>query len=689
LSAAHEVVPASLDDRDLVRPCPRTACIRAPDRHMKGDAVRLRLGTTISVALLVGVTIAGSTAGARPAPLGSVRAARPNAAPDHGSKVPWGSGAARVVPHQIVVVWKTGAALTAERTLSARLGTIRVAPTPRLGVDVVRIPPGRSVGATLRAFRQSPLVRSAEPDRIATISTTDSHFGQQWALENTGQTHRMTDQGGPGTTTSGTADADVDAPEAWAAQTQHDPVVVAVLDTGVDVDHPDLVDRMWVNADEQGGTPGVDDDLNGFKDDVNGWDFFDHDANPTPSNGIGNSHGTHVAGIVAAEQDNAEGISGVCPDCQIMALRVGTVKTLSLGAELKAINYAIANGADVINMSFGSSIWSKSERSAINKAGKHGVLVVIAAGNGSSDNDIQFYDADATHAVPAIAPAYPATYTLKNILAVAATNDRDNYAYFSQCRGQIPLWACGFTNWGHDSVDVAAPGVDILSTVKVGQGFTFGNYEFFDGTSMASPLVAGVAGLVLSEHPGYSAVQVKNAIMNSVDHPSSLKLFDSWGDVTKVGKKPLTGKFTRTHGRVNAFDALSAPTTNATPLTDGNIDGARSIKAKRTGRVGWPADANDVFKRKFVKGSKYKVVLNGPKGRDFDLWVWRPGTKEIFQFTAGCFRRGGACPALEAASAGRTADEAVTFKASKSGVFYIQVNGWYSGGNYTLTVKKV
>ncbi len=652
--------------------------------------MRLRLGATIPLVVLVGLTVAGSTAGVRPAPLAGIRASRPSAAPEHGSKVPWGSGAARVIPRQIVVVWKAGVAATAERALSARLGTTRVAPTPRLGVDVVRIPPGRSVGATLRAFRRSPLVRSAEPDRIATIATSDTHFVQQWALQNTGQTHRMTDQGGPGTTTSGNADADVDAPDAWA-QTPDEPVVVAVLDTGVDIDHPDLVNRMWVNTDEAPGTgtPGVDDDLNGFKDDVNGWDFYGHDADPTPSNGIGNSHGTHVAGIVAAEQNNAEGISGVCPECQIMALRIGTVKTLSLGAELKAINYAIANGADVINMSFGSSIWSKSERSAINKAGKHGVLVLIAAGNGSSDNDIQFYDADPAHAVSAISPAYPATYTLKNILAVAATNDRDNYAYFSQCRGQIPLWACGFTNWGHDSVDVAAPGVDILSTVKVGQGFTFGNYEFFDGTSMASPLVAGVAGLVLSEHPDYSGVQVKNAIMNSVDHPSSLKLFDSWGDVTGVGKKPLTGKFTRTHGRVNANEALSAPTTNATPLTDGNIDGARSIKGKRTGRVGWPADANDVFKRRLVKGSTYRVVLNGPKGRDFDLWVWRSGTKEIFQFTAGCFRRGGACPALQAASAGRTADEAVTFKARKTGVFFIQVNGWYSGGNYTLTVKKI
>jgi subtilisin family serine protease len=661
--------------------------------------VRPRLGTTTALAVfagaaLVGATLAGSSAGARPARAGAARAVNADARSILASKIPSSAAAPAVVPRRIVVVWRSGVAPGAERALAAQVGTPRVAPTPELGVDVVRVPAGGSVDAAIRALRQSPLVRSAEPDRIATVATTDPHYDEQWALENTAQTHTMTNQrGGFGTTTTGTADADVDAPEAWAAPSPHDEVVVAVLDTGVDVDHPDLVNEMWENTLEQGGTGGVDDDGNGFIDDVNGYDFKDGNGDPTPGDGIENSHGTHVAGIIAAEPNNAEGIAGVCPDCRIMALRIGGGTAITLGAELKAINYAIANGADVINMSFGSSVWSKSERAAINKAGKHGILVVIAAGNASADNDIQFYDSGGHHAVPASAPAYPSSYTLKNILAVAATNDRDNYAYFSQCRQNvldIPFWKCGFTSWGHDSVDVAAPGTDTLSTVKVGQGSSFANYEYFDGTSMAAPLVAGIAGLVLSKHSGYSAGQVKNAIMHSVNHPTSMKLFDSWADVVGVGKTALTGKFTRTNGRVNALKALSASTANATPLTDGNIDGARSIKGKRTGSVSWPADANDVFKRKLVKGTKYRVVLNGPKGRDFDLWVWRPGTKEIFQFTQKCFTSGLVhCSALQAFSAGKTADEAATFKAPKSGRFYFQVNGWYSSGSYTLTVKKV
>src|SRR5205823_10593307 len=264
-----------------------------------------------------------------------------------------------------------------------------------------------------------------------------------------------------------------------------------------------------------------------------------------------------------------EGISGVCPGCRIMALRIGTAASITLGNELKAINYAIRKHADVINLSLGDPVWSKAERAAIARAGKAGILVVVAAGNSSMDNDIQFYEHPKGQP-PSWAPSYPASYTLNNILAVAASNDRDQYGYVSQCQGVIPLWQCAFTSWGHDSVDVAAPGVDILSTVKKitpPLGHTDSDYEFFDGTSMAAPMVAGIAGLVRSEHPLYTAVQIKNAIMHSVDHPPTLKLYDAWGPQAGVGKKLLSGHFTRTQGRVNALRALTSSTAGATPLT--------------------------------------------------------------------------------------------------------------------------
>lgn len=624
--------------------------------------------------LFVAMTVVATTGTSRPAAAPRASTPPPRGSASDASRLPWRSSVARIVPHEVVVVWKGGASLAARRVATARVGARTESPSQDLGVDVVRVPRGRSTSASIRAFRRSPLVRFAEPNRIADLAGTlppdDTFFPDQWALDNTGQQHPLTAYPPTfpyGRRGRGTAGADVHALDAWTTQTGDPSEVIAVLDTGVDITHPDLANQV-----------------------VPGWDFVGNDDDPTPGDGLENSHGTHVAGIVAAEQ-NTVGVSGICPGCRVMPIRIGTKKGLSLGDELKGIDFAIANGANVINMSFTSPIWSQAERAAIAKAGRHDILVVAAAGNSSMDNDIGYYD-HLGDSPSAYAPAFPASYTLWNIVSVAATNDRDQYAYVSQCRGAgVPKYLCGFTSWGHDSVDVAAPGVDIISTVKQGQGPSAGvdpDDDVWDGTSMATPMVAGIAGLVRSQHPGWTALQVKNAIMHSVNHPSSLKLYDEWADETHVGKTLLSGRFTRTNGRVNAAAALTGSTTNATPQTDGNIDGARPITAKRTGTISWPADDNDVFKRRLVKGTTYRIALNGPKGKDLDLWVWRPKTKEIFQFTASCFSSP-SCPSFQAASARPgTADEAVTFRAHATGTYFIQVNGWYSGGRYTLTVQK-
>jgi subtilisin family serine protease len=632
-----------------------------------------RRNLLIAAVLFVATAAVGTTAGASPSPGVPGLVARSDVRTGAASRFPWRSGVARVVPNQVVVVWRTGTSSAEERTVTARVGATRVAPTPGGDVDVVWVPSDGSVGAAIRAFRRSPLVRFAEPNRIADPAGTpppdDTFFPDQWALDNTGQDHPLTaypPRFPYGEVDHGIAGADVHALDAWTTQIGSATTVIAVLDTGVDVNHPDLMHQL-----------------------VPGWDFVGNDPIPTPGGGLENSHGTHVSGIVAAERGNATGISGICPACRVMPIRIGNQNGLTLANELQGIDFAIQNGADIINMSFTSPVWSKAERAAIAKAGRHDILVVVAAGNSSMDNDIEFYD-HLNDQVPSYAPAFPATYTLSNILSVAATNHRDQYGYVSQCRGSgIPLFTCGFTSFGHDSVDVAAPGVDIISTVKQGQGPGVDpDYDVWDGTSMAAPMVAGIAGLVRAQHPAWSAGQVKNAIMHSVQRPSSLKLYMAWANQTHVGKKLLSGKFTRTHGRVDADAALTASTTNATPRTDGNIDGARRIKAQRTGSIGWPADDNDVFKRRLVQGNTYRIVLNGQKGKDLDLWVWRPKTKEIFQFTASCFTSP-SCPSFMAASARPgTADESVRFKAPKTGTFYIQVNGWYSGGSYTLSVKK-
>ena len=600
-------------------------------------------------------------------------------------KLPWQGPAALVKPGSLVVTFRSGTSTAARRGIHAEAGA-RVADQGRsTGIDVVELPEGVRTLDAIRSYQADPRVLAAEPDRVAvsTVIPDDQHFGKQWWAHNVAQSHPMTESGYVGQNNfHGVADADIDAPEAWDATTPGDDVVVAILDTGVDVDHPDLVDAMWVNTVEQSGLPDVDDDANGYVDDINGWDFRADDPNPSPGTALIASHGTHVAGIVGAERDNDIGIAGVCAACRIMALRFD----LSLGQEVDAIQYAIDNGADVINMSFASPVWSPAERTAIRHAGQAGVLTVAAAGNASLDNDI------ATYIEHSFAPGFPASYNLPTVLSVAASNHNDEYGLVTECdlSAQAPRWTCGFTSWGHDSVDVAAPGVDIVSTVNPAAGGDVqAGYQVWDGTSMAAPVVAGIAGLVKHEHPTYGPVDLKNAVMNSVDHRSRLKLVTSWARLTGLPRSSMAGRFTRTQGRVNALEALDAPTTNATPLTDGNINGAVPLGGSAEGRVIWPGDANDVFRKRLVAGNRYRIRLDGPNAKDFDLWVWSPGTKEIYQFTAGCFTRHGPCPALRAVSGSLDADEQVTFTVQKTATFYIQVQGWYSSGLYSMSVRRV
>jgi subtilisin family serine protease len=606
-------------------------------------------------------------------------------------KLPWeATTAVRVKPGRLVVTFEAGTSRVERRAVHAKVGARPASPGRATRVDVVELPRGLSTSAAIRRYAADPAVVAVEPDRVAvpTEIPNDPLFGEQWALRNVGQNHLISESHFVAQNRArGLSDRDVDANNAWdadAATPGDDEVVVAVLDNGVDLDHPDLVDALWVNDLEQAGVTGVDDDGNGYVDDVHGWDFRQDDNNPSPQNAgnLNNSHGTHVAGIVAATRGNATGVAGVCGSCRIMALRID----LSLGQEIEAIQYAAANGADVINMSFASPVWSAGERAAIKQAGQQGVLTVAAAANFSADNDIPFFPEGA------FAPAFPASYTLRTILSVAASTHRDEYGLVTECDlSAFARWRCAFTSWGHDSVDVAAPGVDILSTVAPQAGNPDGagvGYAVFDGTSMASPLVAGVAGLVRHEHSSFSPSQVKNAVMRSVDRPSSLKLLSSWANVTGIPKTPIGGRFTRTQGRVNALDALTASTANATPLTDGNVDGAVSLGGTVRRSVSWPSDVNDVYRKRLVAGNRYRIRLDGPAGKDLDLWVWRPGTTEIHQFTAGCFS-GGSCPWVRAVSGSPDADEQVTVSVGATGTFYIQVQGWYSGGRYTLSVQRV
>lgn len=310
-------------------------------------------------------------------------------------------------------------------------------------------------------------------------------------------------------------------------------VVVAVLDSGVDYTHEDLVDNMWRNPGETGvdsqgrdmATNGVDDDENGYIDDVVGWDFVTDDNKPFDLSvdplellfGGGNpGHGTHCAGNVAARGDNGKGIAGVAPRAKIMALRFLSEKGQgSTEGAVKAIAYAIKMGVKVSSNSWGSSgedpddaVGNQALRDIIEEARLAGQLFIAAAGNG--DEKGVGYDNDTSKV-----PAYPASYPHENIITVSAIDKADGLGSFS--------------NWGRTSVDIGAPGVAVFSTT-VENGYNdkvidlpdFGIVATWDGTSMAAPHVSGAAALYWADHPKATMMEVKAAILNSAIPISSM-----------------------------------------------------------------------------------------------------------------------------------------------------------------------
>lgn len=316
----------------------------------------------------------------------------------------------------------------------------------------------------MRAFQAAP-------------NDTFYRFGLMWGLSNTGQN-------------GGVDNVDIDAPEAWGITEGNPDVVVAVADTGVSQVHLDLKSRLWENPREIPNNK-LDDDKNGYIDDVRGWDFIGNDNIPSDQN----LHGTHVAGTIAAEKNNSRGVVGVAPGVKVVSLRVLNAKGEGDSAGvMRAIQYAISlrkAGVNlrVINLSLGGGESSDSFKEVLQEANKVGILVVAAAGNETNDNDAK--------------PTYPASYDVPNIISVAAVDSKGALASFS--------------NFGAKSVDVAAPGVFIWST------FPYGFYFFLDGTSMAAPHVSGVAALIYSKNSGLSPEQVVNILRSSVKRISGLE----------------------------------------------------------------------------------------------------------------------------------------------------------------------
>jgi thermitase len=306
--------------------------------------------------------------------------------------------------------------------------------------------------------------------------------------------------------------SDIKADKAWEITTGDRRVVVAVIDTGIDVNHPDIAENLWVNPGEVGldshgrdkATNGIDDDGDGYVDDVHGYDFANNTGNLIDNHG----HGTHIAGIIGAVGGNGIGISGVCPKVSLMILKYfdpNSKGSDNLKNTVRAIRYAVKMGANIINYSGGGIEPNEDEFAAIKYAQDNGVLLIAAAGNEHSNSDVTHY--------------YPADYNLSNIISVTAI---DSAAHVLKS-----------SNYGTKSVHIAAPGEGIYSTLPGG------NYGLMTGTSQATAFVSGVAALILSHNKDFKYDQVKKQIIATADELPGLR------DKTSSG------------GKLNSYAALA------------------------------------------------------------------------------------------------------------------------------------
>jgi subtilisin family serine protease len=462
-------------------------------------------------------------------------------------------------------------------------------------LELVKLPDGITVGDAVVKYMSDPNVEYAEPNyirRVYSITPDDTYFLNQWGLNNTGSY------------AYGSDDADIDAPEAWGIIVGSQSVGIAVIDTGIDYNHADLVGNIWIN-DESNCTDGIDNEGNVFIDDCRGWDFttcaqFNEDGitcetvksednDPMDDNG----HGTHVAGIIGARGNNGQGVTGVMWRVWLMPLKAFNEDGFGSDADIvAAINYAVAEGAKVINASWGGPGYSQTLYDAISAANSAGVLVVAAAGNGEEDG---LGGVDNVGNNNDLFPHYPASFDLQNIISVAATDQRDERVAFS--------------NYGPNTVDVAAPGVYIWSTVpnwwSTFDGF--GIIETFSGTSMAAPHVSGLAGLLFGFYDGiqntkFNHTQVRSTILRYGDWPESL---NGW----------------IAYGRINAYKALSSLLipTDLTARAQGADDASTSYSPSIN--LSWTDNANgeDGYRIERKSDSDFvEIHVSGPESTSYN-----------------------------------------------------------------------
>ncbi len=464
----------------------------------------------------------------------------------------------RTVPSAVAAFATDHLLVTFENTAPSAKSVAKLAQSPLaesvtslgLGIYRVDLANGINLDHAITVFAGQPGIQSVARDSIVSVAQTpnDPRLSELWNLQK------------------------INAAQGWNATTGTGQTIVAVIDTGVDYTHPDLAANIWTNAREVAGN-GRDDDGNGYVDDVRGYDFSSNDANPMDENG----HGTHVAGIVGATGNNGVGVTGVAQHTRIMALRFMAADGSGYTSDaVRAIDYAIRNGAKILNNSWGGSAADPTLAAAIERARAAGVIVVIAAGNEQANNDTT--------------ASYPATYARQsnNTVVVASTSSGDQLSWFS--------------NYGQ-TVMIAAPGESILSTARGG------GYITKSGTSMAAPVISGALALLWDLHPTWSYTQIMDKLKTSVDTSSA-----------------LTGKVS-TAGRINLAKLLDAsapvpptvpPPTTTTPvlrwggngpMVTSSVFGGSNATSFNTVRVTFDKKINAPT---FTAAD---LVLTGPNGR--------------------------------------------------------------------------
>ena len=441
------------------------------------------------------------------------------------------------LPHrdaELLVRFRGGLSQRDKETVAATYGVKKIKKLRgESGFDKLELAGGRDPKTAALELLMHPQIEFAELNFLIAkddLTPDDPQFNEQWALRNTGQS-------------GGQHGADIEASAAWETTIGSSATVIAVIDSGIDFTHPDLSNNQWTNL--NGGAAG----------DLHGWDYITDSGVIKDEQG----HGTAVAGIIAAEGDNSVGVTGVMWRASLMSLRVlDHSGTGDVADAVEAIDYAVTNGAQVINLSWGTAAESVALKDAIQRAIRRHVVVVCSAGNGGKDLSIT--------------PYYPSSFGLKGMIAVAASNNSD----------QLTSWS----NWDAKSISVAAPGTNILTT-KMG-----GGYWTVTGTSAAAPVVSGIAGLIKTIRRSSNSQIISKAVADGVRSSASLS-----GKASSGGVVNAANALEKLHGAENQAPPFFPPggngqggsitTTPPPPVTSGsitnlpNLDQARNAQSQQ------------------------------------------------------------------------------------------------------------